>query len=190
MGAYSNVNLSWNSKNKVLLYIDENKIPVWGCEEDIKSRNILYKTSYGQVDKDYNNENMFIKGDNLYSLKSLEKEFCNKIKCIYIDPPFNTGKVFDHYADGLDKGLWLSMMKPRLEILKNLMTEDGIIFVHIDDDEMPYLKVLMDEIFCNDVSKCGCRNNTNNHVATIIWQKKFAPQNDAKFFSEDRKSVV
>jgi adenine-specific DNA-methyltransferase len=103
---------------------------------------------------------------------------------IYIDPPFNTSKTFDHYADGLENSLWLSMMKIRLELMRELLTEDGVIMVHIDDDEMPYLKLLMDEIFLAKGRNCGNKNNTGNHVATIVWQKKFAPQNDAKFFSD------
>lgn len=76
------------------------------------------------------------------------------------------------------------MMKVRLEFMRELLSEDGLIMVHIDDDEMPYLKILMDEIFLGQRKLCGNKNNTGNHVATIVWQKKFAPQNDAKFFSD------
>ncbi|NLU44889.1 MAG: site-specific DNA-methyltransferase, partial [Acholeplasmataceae bacterium] len=108
-------------------------------------------------------------------------------KCIYIDPPFNTGKTFDHYADGLENSIWLSMIKVRLELMRELLSDDGVIMVHIDDDEMPYLKILMDEIFIAKGQLCNNgnnRNNRGNHVATVVWQKKFAPQNDAKFFSD------
>ncbi|WP_090948997.1 site-specific DNA-methyltransferase [Parageobacillus thermantarcticus] len=92
-------------------------------------------------------DNRLIYGDNLLALKALEQEFTGKIKCIYIDPPYNTGNAFEHYDDGLEHSIWLNMMKPRLEILKNLLTEDGAIFIQINDEEHAYLKVLCDEIF-------------------------------------------
>ena len=99
--------------------------------------------SYG----DKNTQNMLIHGDNLLALKALEQDYAGKIKCIYIDPPYNTGNAFEHYDDGLEHSLWLSLMKPRLELLRNLLTEDGSIFVSIDNNEIAYLQVLMDEIF-------------------------------------------
>lgn len=184
------VGLNWEEKDKVLLGFDEDKNPVWGnSEDDIEEKQFIKKFNYGICNFEKNNlnsngDNFFIKGDNLYSLKGLEQNFRNSIKCIYIDPPFNTGKTFDHYADALDKNLWLSMMKIRLEIMRNLLSEDGIIMVHIDDDEMPYLKILMDEIFWGHSKVNGTRKSSGNHVATVVWQKKFAPQNDAKFFSD------
>lgn len=174
-----NVELQWNEKNKDLIGFDDpNNKPIWGSIKDLKPFKLVEKSSYGESTDQLNN--MFIKGDNLNSLLILRDNFKNKIKCIYIDPPFNTGKIFDHYADAVDGNIWLSMMKIRLELMKELLTEDGVIFVHIDDDEMPYLKILMDEIFCDK----GQKNLKANHVATIIWQKKFAPQNDAKYFSD------
>ena len=99
--------------------------------------------SYG----DATTQNMLIHGDNLIALKALEQDFAGKIKCIYIDPPFNTGSAFEHYEDGIEHSIWLSMMKARLELLKNLLSDDGGIFVHIDYNEEAYLRVLMDEIF-------------------------------------------
>lgn len=92
-------------------------------------------------------DNMLIHGDNLLALKSLELEYAGKIKCIYIDPPYNTGSAFEHYDDNLEHSAWLSLMKPRLELLKTLLSEDGSIFVQIDNSEQAYLKVLMDEVF-------------------------------------------
>lgn len=92
-------------------------------------------------------DNMLIHGDNLLALKALEQDYAGKVKCIYIDPPYNTGNAFEHYDDGLEHSIWLSLMRDRLEILKRLLTEDGSIIVHIDDNEQAYLKVLMDEIF-------------------------------------------
>ena len=181
MTANISVGLFWPNKDKILLGFDENNLPIWGnSKKDIIAQKLTPKFSYG----DKNSENIFIKGDNLHSLSLLESKFEGQIKCIYIDPPFNTGKIFDHYADGLENSLWLSMMKPRLEIMRNLLTDDGLIMVHIDDDEMPYLKILMDEIFWRKKKSYGTKSNSGNHVATIVWQKKFAPQNDAKFFSD------
>lgn len=92
-------------------------------------------------------ENMLIHGDNLLALKALEQNFTGKIKCIYIDPPFNTGSAFEHYDDGIEHSLWLNLMKHRLELLKSLLSVDGSIYVHIDNNEQAYLKVIMDEIF-------------------------------------------
>lgn len=99
--------------------------------------------SYGDNDT----ENMLIHGDNLLALKALEQDFAGKIKCIYIDPPYNTGSAFEHYDDNVEHSTWLTLMRERLTILKNLLTEDGCIFVQIDDNEQAYLKVMMDEIF-------------------------------------------
>ena len=92
-------------------------------------------------------DNRLIFGDNLLALKALEQEFTGKVKCIYIDPPYNTGAAFEHYDDGLEHSIWLGLIKERLDILKKLLTKNGVIFVHIDDKEMAYLKIVCDEIF-------------------------------------------
>jgi len=96
---------------------------------------------------DPNTYNLLINGDNLLALKALEQDYAGKVKCIYIDPPYNTGSAFEHYDDGVEHSQWLSLMKPRLEILRNLLSKDGSIYVSIDNNEMAYLQVLMDEIF-------------------------------------------
>lgn len=101
-------------------------------------------------------DNMLIHGDNLLALKALEQDYTGKVKCIYIDPPYNTGNAFEHYDDGLEHSIWLSLMRDRLEILRNLLSDEGVIFVQIDDNEQAYLKVLMDEIF-----------GRNNFISTI-----------------------
>ena len=98
--------------------------------------------SYG----DPNAENMLIHGDNLLALRALEQDFVGRIKCIYIDPPYNTGAAFTHYDDGLEHSIWLTLLRDRLQLLWRLLREDGSIWVSIDDDEMPYLRVLMDEV--------------------------------------------
>ncbi len=92
-------------------------------------------------------DNQLIFGDNLLALKALDQEFTGKIKCIYIDPPFNTKQAFEHYDDGVEHSIWLQMIKERLYILHNLLSDDGSIFIHIDDNELGYLIVLTDEIF-------------------------------------------
>ena len=98
--------------------------------------------SYGE-----NNENMIIKGDNLEALKALLPYYKGQVKCIYIDPPFNTGSAFEHYDDNLEHSVWLSLMYSRLELLRELLAEDGIILIHIDHNEEPYLRIIMDEIY-------------------------------------------
>ncbi|WP_392354477.1 site-specific DNA-methyltransferase [Brevundimonas sp. LF-1] len=104
-------------------------------------------------------DNVLIKGDNLLALKALEAEYSGRVKCIFIDPPYNTGSAFPHYDDGVEHSLWLSLMRDRLEILKNLLTPDGSIFVSIDFNEVHYLKVLMDEVF-----------GRSNFQREIIWR--------------------
>jgi adenine-specific DNA-methyltransferase len=124
-------------------------------------------------------DNRLIFGDNLLALKALEAEFAGKIKCIYIDPPYNTGSAFTHYDDGIEHSLWLSLMRDRLENLRRLLAEDGSIWVSLDDNEGHYAKVLMDEVF-----------GRANFVANIIWQKKYAPANDAIWFSDSHDHIL
>lgn len=114
-------------------------------EEKLEPRILIEdkSKSYG----DSNTENMLIHGDNLLALKALENKYTGMIKCIYIDPPYNTGVAFEHYDDNLEHSIWLGIMKKRLEILRNLLAEDGTIWIQIDDEEQAYLKVLCDEIF-------------------------------------------
>ena len=110
---------------------------------------------------DPKSENIIINGDNLLALRALEQNFTEKIKCIYIDPPYNTGSAFEHYDDGVEHSIWLSLMRDRLKILHKLLRNDGFIFVQIDNNEMAYLKVLMDEIF-----------GRNNFINDIIWKRR------------------
>ena len=99
--------------------------------------------SYG----DKNSENMLIHGDNLLALKALEQDFAGKIKCVYIDPPFNTGAIFKHFDDGIEHSIWLDLMYRRLKILHTLLSKQGSIFIHLDDNESDYCKIMLDEIF-------------------------------------------
>lgn len=148
--------LNWINKDKSLLFeIDEEEgmgvKPVWVEKDDIlvsEPRILKLKGEYGDPD----NENMLIKGDNLLALRTLVEEFKNrdekdKVKCIYIDPPFNTGSAFEHYDDNLEHSQWLTMMRDRLVLLKQLLREEGVILIHIDAREVSYLKVLLDEVF-------------------------------------------
>lgn len=105
--------------------------------------------------------NMLIHGDNLLALKSLVSMYAGEVKCIYIDPPYNTGNAFEHYDDMLEHSTWLNLMRSRLELLRELLANNGFIFVQIDNEEMAYLKVLLDEIF-----------GRSNFVNDIIWKRK------------------
>jgi len=118
-----------------------------GKEErvNLEPRILIENENYSYGDKECNN--MIIHADNLLALKSLEENFSNKIKCVYIDPPYNTGSAFDNYDDGIEHSIWLNLMKTRLVILKELLSDDGSIWISIDDNEVHYLKVMLDEIF-------------------------------------------
>lgn len=105
------------------------------------------------------NGNMLIHGDNLLALKALEQDYAGQVKCIYIDPPYNTGNAFEHYDDGVEHSIWLSLMHDRMVILRNLLSENGSIWITLDDNEAHYFKVMCDEIF-----------GRHNFVATTIWQ--------------------
>lgn len=116
-----------------------------GDEPKLEPRILIENPEYSYGDP--NTENMLIHGDNLLALKALEQDYAGKVKCIYIDPPYNTGSAFQYYDDNIEHSIWLDLMKRRLDILKNLLSNDGFICVHIDDSEGQYLKVLMDEVF-------------------------------------------
>lgn len=113
-------------------------------------------------------ENILIQGDNLLALKALEAEFLGKVKCIYLDPPYNTGSAFKHYPDGIEHSLWLSLMRERLSILWKLLSPDGSIWLTIDDNEGHYLKVLCDELFGRE-----------SFVASIVWENFYGRSNAA-----------
>lgn len=111
-------------------------------EDPAKSYHAKHRVTDGDIF-----DNRLIFGDNLLALKALEAEFSGKIKCIYIDPPFNTGQAFEHYDDGIEHSLWLSLMRDRLVILHRLLADDGLFWIHLDDNEVHYCKVILDEIF-------------------------------------------
>ena len=131
-------------------------------EEVLEPRILIEDTSksYGDGDTD----NMLIHGDNLLALKALESEYRGRVKCVYIDPPYNTGSAFEEYDDNLEQSQWLSLIKPRLEIIWELLDQDGSLWISIDDDEQAYMKVLCDELF-----------GRNHFVSTVVWQKRTSP---------------
>ncbi len=124
-------------------------------------------------------DNRLIYGDNLLALKALEQEFTGRVKCIYIDIPFNTGQAFEHYDDGVEHSLWLSLMRDRLDILRKLITPDGSIWVHCDDNEQAYLKVVMDEIL-----------GRANFITTVIWQKVDSPNDNKVPLTPDHDYIL
>lgn len=123
--------------------------------------------------------NMLIEGDNLDALKALLPYYAGQVTCIFIDPPYNTKSAFEHYDDNLEHSQWLSMMYPRLELLRSLLSANGSVWITIDDNEAHYLKVIMDEVF-----------GRKNFVANVVWQKKYTTANDAKWLSENHDHVL
>ena len=138
----------------------------YGKEKEIsvEPRLLIERPELSNTDNDPDTENMLIHGDNLLALKALESKYAGQVKCIYIDPPYNTGSAFEHYDDNLEHSQWLNLMRPRLEILWNLLSEDGSLWISIDDDEQAYMKVLCDELF-----------GRQKFIASIIWQKRTSP---------------
>ncbi|WP_462386389.1 site-specific DNA-methyltransferase [Acidovorax sp. Q11] len=138
---------------------------------------VSHHGSSGSPEKSTNN--LLIHGDNLEALKALMPFYRGRIKCIFIDPPYNTQSAFEHYDDKLEHSQWLSMMLPRLELLRDLLSEDGSIWVTIDDNEAHYLKVLMDEVF-----------GRGGFVSNVIWQKRFSPNSTAIHLSDSHDHVL
>ena len=122
--------------------------------------------------------NILVHGDNLEALKALLPFFAGRVRCIYIDPPYNTGSAFPQYDDNLEHSQWLNLMYPRIRLLKEFLSEDGSIWISIDDDEGHYLKVICDEIF-----------GRQNFVATVIWEKKYTVANDARWLSDNHDFI-
>lgn len=125
-------------------------------------------------------DNMLIKGDNLLALKALEQDYAGKIKCVFIDPPYNTGSAVSvHYDDGIEHSIWLSLMRDRLELIYRLLAPDGSLWVTLDDNEAHYFKVMCDEIF-----------GRSNFISNVVWQKKYSKQNDSKYLSISHDHIM
>lgn len=148
-----------------------------GQEPKLEPRILIEQPEYSYGDP--NTGNMLIQGDNLLALKALELEYAGKVKCIYIDPPYNTGNAFEHYDDGIEHSQWLNLIIPRLRLLRELLSNDGSIWISIDDDESHYLKVVCDEVY-----------GRQNFVSNVIWEKKYSPQNDAKWLSDSHDHIL
>jgi adenine-specific DNA-methyltransferase len=158
--------LDWVNKNQAVRTSDE-----------VPYHLLQHKKTYG--DTDAAADNLIIQGDNLQALKALLPFYTGKVKCIFIDPPYNTQSAFEHYDDKLEHSQWLSMMYPRLVLLRDLLADGGSIWVTLDDREAHYFKVMMDEVFVR-----------SNFVANVVWQKKYSPQNDAKWLSDNHDHVL
>jgi adenine-specific DNA-methyltransferase len=180
---------SLNFKGKALVQNFHLLVPYHELKP-VKSKSLTSKVSL--------HDNLVVHGDNLKALKSLLPYYHGKVKCIYIDPPYNTGNENWVYNDNVSSPMiqewlgkvvdredltrhdkWLCMMMPRLKLLREFLTDDGVIFVSIDDNEVHWLRGLLDEIFGEE-----------NFVTTVIWQKVFSPKNTAKYFSEDHDYIV
>lgn len=157
--------LEWLNKEEAVKTADKVPYRVLKANEEL---------SYGEQ-----SENMIIKGDNLEALKALLPYYKGQVKCIYIDPPYNTGSAFEHYDDNLEHSMWLSMIYPRLELLRDLLSESGSIWISIDDRESAYLKVICDEVF-----------GRKNFVSAISWQRTYSPRNDAKGISSEAEQIL
>lgn len=134
----------------------------YGKEEPIRvePRLLIENIELSNISEDSDTENMLIHGDNLLALKALEKDYTGQVKCIYIDPPFNTGQAFEHYDDNLEHSIWLNLMNERFKHLYRLLEANGMFWIHLDDEEVHYCKVLLDEIFTR-----------RNFVAHITYER-------------------
>lgn len=155
--------LDWINKNQAI-----------ECARGVPYHLLQQEAVYGEP-----SDNLLIQGDNLRALKALIPFYVGQVKCIFIDPPYNTQSAFEHYDDKLEHSQWLSMMYPRLVLLRELLAEDGSIWITIDDNEAHYLKVMCDEIF-----------GRSNFVAAVIWRKNYAPKSSARHFSVDHDYVL
>lgn len=159
----------------ILSWLNKDEAITAAKRSDYRLLEEVPELSYGDKDS----ENLLIQGDNLEALKALLPFYAGKVKCIYIDPPYNTKSAFEHYDDNLEHSKWLSLMYPRLEILRELLTEDGCIWINLDDHEAHYAKVVMDEIF-----------GRKNFIQSITWHRKVSPANDATWFSNDHDFLL
>jgi adenine-specific DNA-methyltransferase len=148
-----------------------------GDEPKLEPRILIENPEYSYGDP--HSGNMLIHGDNLLALKALEQDFTEEIKCIYIDPPYNTGQAFEHYDDGIEHSLWLNLMTQRIKILYKLLRKDGVLFINLDEVEHAYCKIVCDEIFGRD-----------NYIGDLIWQKRKGGGNDSRYFAIDHDYIL
>lgn len=177
-GPTGRLELTWSNKDKALLAHEDGSYE-WVGKRDRRVAEVRLLRDAGSVgevhaDAERAKDNLLIRGDALHALTALTElpefadEYVGKVKLVYIDPPFNTGQAFEHYDDGLEHSVWLTMMRDRLVQIKKLLAPEGSVWVHLDDAEQSYCKVLLDEIFGRD-----------NFITTIIWQKSYTRENRA-----------
>ncbi len=153
----------------------------YGKDEPIKvePRLLIENAALSNTSLASDTENMLIHGDNLLALKALEQKYAGKVKCIYIDPPYNTGNAFDKYDDSIEHSIWLSLMECRFKYLYFLLKKDGFLFVNLDEQEHAYAKILLDGIFGRE-----------NYIGDIIWQKRKGGGNDSRYLALDHDYIL
>lgn len=181
--------LTWTNKDEALLSREDGSYE-WVPKRDHRVAEVRLLQDAGTVgevhsETDRARDNLLIRGDALYALTALNSlpefaaEYAGKVRLVYIDPPFNTGQAFAQYDDGLEHSVWLTMMRDRLEQVKDLLAPDGSVWVHLDDAELAYCKVMMDDTFGRE-----------NFVASVIWRSADTGNYDAKQFSEDHNTIL
>lgn len=181
--------LTWSNKDRALLSREDGSYE-WVPKRDHRVAEVRLLRDAGSVGEVHEQaerakDNLLIRGDALNALTALtsspefSNEYAGKVKLAYIDPPFNTGQAFEHYDDGLEHSVWLTMMRDRLMQIKELLSLDGSVWVHLDDAEMAYCRVLLDEIFGRE-----------NFVAMVVWEKADSPRNSARQFSTDHDYIL
>ena len=187
-----------NKQTIELTWVGKGNRPLISPHILMEEPHLSYRVQRRSVADEYY-DNRLIQGDNRPALEALQQEFAGKIKCIYIDPPYNTHSTFTHYSDGIEHSLWLTFMRDRLVLMRKLLREDGFLFVQIDNNEMPYLKVLLDEIFgracfINDIvwkrrgGSANPNNRLNNVTDYLLWYSKTpdAPIQPVHTLDDDR----
>jgi adenine-specific DNA-methyltransferase len=179
--------LTWTWKHRRLLAADDHNFD-WVSPADYRVAEVrlLHEHSeVGEVPAGRAQGNLLIRGDALHALRSLteipefSRHVAGKVKCCYIDPPFNTGEAFEHYDDGLEHSVWLTMMRDRLQQIRTLLAPGGTVWVHLDDAEAAYCRVLMDEVF-----------GRGSFIATVIWKRRNDPRNTAQSLSADHDYIL
>jgi adenine-specific DNA-methyltransferase len=188
LGPYTGrLELTWTNKPLRLLAQEDGRYE-WVSPSDYRVAEVRLLedvATVGEVDRERAKDNLVIRGDALNALRSLARlpefarEYLGKVKLAYLDPPFNTQQSFLHYDDALEHSVWLTMMRDRLAQVRALLAPDGSVWVHLDDSEVAYCRVMMDELFGRD-----------NFVATVIWEKTDSPRMDAKTFSVRHDTIL
>lgn len=181
--------LTWMGKDKALIPSAEGVYDYdWVDKNDpraCQTHYLIHEGHVGDPDDDGIHDNLLVTGESgdvleaLTRVPELAEKYVGRVKCVYIDPPFNTEKTFTHYEDNLEHSVWLTMMRDRLVLLKKLLSDDGSIWVHLDDSENHRMRVLLDEVF-----------GAENFAGEIVWQKAYSPRNDAPAFSVDQDYII